>query len=148
MKLPGNRIPFFEKLFHCKKEQDLIDLVIYLHDNLALADYEFSFATKLLHTVNPDSPIYDSKVYKYLKKEERVDFWNIQAIRRDARGREIDKIEKIAHNWDRLTLWYSYFLASKRGEKWIKWFDKNFPSYAHISNVKKIDFIIFSCSGY
>ena len=45
-----------------------------LYDVLAIGKYEFSFATKLLHTVNVDSPIYDSKVRVYLKNEEGVDF--------------------------------------------------------------------------
>ena len=148
MRLPENRNPFFEKMFDCDSNQDLIQLVEYLYDHLAVDMYEFSFATKLLHTVNTQSPIYDSKVFKYLKKEERVDFWDIQVPKKDRYGNEVSKLEKISHNWEMLNDWYSSFLPSARGISWINWFDANFPLYAHISNIKKIDFIIFSCSGY
>ena len=135
MRLPENRNPFFEKMFDCDSNQDLIQLVKYLYEHLAVDMYEFSFATKLLHTV-------------YLKKEERVDFWDIQVPKKDRYGNEVSKLEKISHNWEMLNDWYSSFLPSTRGISWINWFDTNFPLYAHISNIKKIDFIIFSCSGY
>lgn len=36
---------------------------------------EFSIGSKLLHTKNTTSPIYDSKVAKYLKNDERLDLW-------------------------------------------------------------------------
>ena len=127
---------------------DLIELVNYLYKVLAVDMYEFSFATKLLHTVNNQSPIYDSKIFKYLKKEERVDFWDIQVVKKDRYGNEITKIEKIKNNCNRLNDWYRSFLPSSRGRSWIDWFNSNFPSYVHISDIKKIDFIIFSCSGY
>ena len=148
MRLPENRKPFFEIMFNCDSNIDLIELVNYLYEVLPIDMYEFSFATKLLHTVNNQSPIYDSKVFKYLKKEEQVDFWDIQGAKKDRYGNEISKIEKIKNNWDRLNDWYRIFLPSSRGRSWIDWFDSNFPTYAHISDVKKIDFIIFSCSGY
>ena len=67
---------------------------------------------------------------------------------KDRYGNEVSKLEKISHNWEMLNDWYSSFLPSTRGINWINWFDTNFPLYAHISNIKKIDFIIFSCSGY
>ena len=71
-------------------------------------------------------------MFKYLKKEEKVDFWDINVYKKDKHGKEILKIDKISNNWKRLE----------------EWFDLKFPSFKHISNVKKIDFIIFTCSGY
>jgi len=101
-----------------------------------------------LYTVNNQSPIYDSKVFRYLKKEEQVDLWDIQVPKKDRYGKEISKIDKITNNWKRLNDWYRSFLPSSRGQSWIQWFDSNYPDYAHISDIKKIDFIIFTCSGY
>lgn len=148
MRQEDNRNPFFEKLFNTEPNQNLIELVQYLYDHLALSMYEFSFATKLLHTINNNSPIYDSKVYEYLKREEDVDFIDIQSSRRKKNGRLMNKLERIEHNWNELNEWYGSFLQSPRGREWINYFDEHFPRYSHINNVKKIDFIIFSCSGY
>ena len=67
------------------------------------------------HNVNNQSPIYDSKVFKYLKKEEKVDFWDINVYKKDKHGKEIPKIDKIYNNWKRLKEWYEKFMPSPRG---------------------------------
>ena len=148
MRRSENRNHFFEKLFNCSKNQDLVDLVNYLQTNCPAGSYTFSFATKLLHTVNPDSPIFDRKSYRYLKREERVDLWSVISFTKDSQGKRVYKPGIIEHNWETLNSWYSSFLVSKRGKSWINWFDSNFPSHHSISNVKKIDLIISSCGGY
>ena len=43
---------------------------------------------------------------------------------------------------------YDAFIKTKTAADWIKWFDSNFPTYVSISDIKKIDFIIFTFSGY
>lgn len=148
MRNSENRNPFFELLRETKADSSLIDIVNNLNEKLPLGMYEFSFATKLLHTVNNSSPIYDSKIYQYLKKERNVDFWDIQSNKCDSDGNKYSKIDKIKHNWEELKNWYNSFILTNECDEWIKWFDNNFPNYQHISNVKKIDFIIFSLSGY
>ena len=45
-----------------------------LKDSMEKGSYEFSLGSKLLHTKNDASPIYDSKVRDYLASEEGVDF--------------------------------------------------------------------------
>ena len=70
--------PFFELLGNTKRNDSLVGIVKKLCEAFHEEMYEFSFATKLLHTVNPKSPIYDSKVISYLKHYEGVDFWNMQ----------------------------------------------------------------------
>ena len=52
--------------------------------------------------------------------------------------------DKIKHDWLELCKWYDMFLQSSRGEQWIEWFDTNYQTYKSISDVKKIDFIIFA----
>ena len=136
IRLPENRIPFFNVLFRCKKDDDLIELVKLLNNEMATDMYEFSFATKLLHTVNPNSPIYDSKIHMYLRNEEGVPF--------KAPERSIERIE---YNWKQLNQWYKNFIEKdERCEQWINWFDSIFPSFKEISIVKKIDTIIFFLS--
>jgi len=52
--------------------------------------------------------------------------------------------EKIKHDWWELCKWYNMFLSSPRGRQWVDWFDINFPTYTNISDIKKVDFIIFA----
>jgi hypothetical protein len=137
MRNEENRLPFFEKMHNCAANKDLIDLVKELFDELPVNKYEFSFATKLLHTVNNASPIYDSKVRIYLKKNEDVDFWLYYRPR-------VDVLGQIEHDWNLLVNWYNYFLSTEESKEWIEWFDNQFPEYKWINKVKKIDFIIFA----
>lgn len=96
--------------------------------------YEFSFATKLLHTKDSDMPIYDSKVYHYLKGEIPLKWQNVGVGK---------KVEQIKEDYQNLVDWYKKFQESDEGKKWIVWFEKEFPNNG-ILDVKKIDFIIFA----
>ena len=140
MKRPGNRDPYFAEMDVCTGAENLMDIVDRLFVSLAVGKYEFSFATKLLHTKNANSPIYDSKVREYLKTEEHVNFHYYYRNTGSKRA-------MIAHDWDLLVDWYNRFLPTPRARSWISWFDTTFPRAAHlISDVKKIDFIIFACN--
>ena len=142
MKLPENRRRYFKLLFNRTelKSMDFKELLNNLkvcqkRKDKKLEMYEFSFVTKLLHTAYPeDYPIYDSKVFNYLKDDPDVDLKRIIGE---------NKIEKIEHNWDELNKWYKNFNGK---EEWIKKFNELFPEFENISWYKKIDFIIFSCS--
>ena len=143
MNLPGNKRPYFDKLYNLDTS-DLMEILDDLKDSMIAGSYEFSLGTKLLHTRHPSNPIYDSKVLSYLTEEEHVDFWwhHSPIVRGAASG--LSERQKIAHDWRMLNAWYEAFLPSERGREWIEWFDANFPLSAEISNVKKIDFIIFA----
>lgn len=144
MRKPGNADPYFKKLKSIGPADDLLSILDDLKQTMESKSDEFSFATKLLHTRNDKSPIYDSKIKEYLSNVEGVDFWwyNTPKAKDDAYGKS--QREKIAHDWEELNKWYDNFITSKRGIEWIRWFDTNFPKYVGISDVKKIDFIIFS----
>ena len=140
MKKKGNYEPYFEELFCSLPEDELVNTLVRLKDKMESHSYEFSLVTKLFHTRNPLLPIYDSKVRTYLKSEENVDFWwQIKGA-----PRKKSEIEKISHDWRALIDWYDTFLASERGKDWIRWFDSSFPESKDISDVKKVDFIIFA----
>jgi len=79
-----------------------------------------------------------------LSKEENVEFWWQETRTSAPRGTSVS--EKIEHDWSELRKWYNMFLPSTRGKQWIKWFDSNFPTYKWISDVKKVDFIIFAAN--
>lgn len=136
----GNREPYFEKLQEISPKDPLIDILDDLKSRMESHSYELSIGSKLLHTRNPSVPIYDKKVRDYLLEEEDVPFWWHQ--KGAPRGKS--EREKIEHDWNELTAWYADFLDSEQGLEWIGWFDKCFPTYTAISNVKKVDFIIFA----
>ena len=145
MNLDGNKKPYFYKLQNINPSDCLMNILDYLKVNMTANSYEFSLGSKLLHTRNPNMPIYDRKVRDYLTNEENVDFWwhNSPKVRGASRGK--NERQKIEHDWIELNKWYKDFLPSPRGKQWIKWFDNNFRNYSAIINdVKKIDFIIFA----
>lgn len=131
---------FFDLLKNSSPNACIEDIIEKLRESLKI--YEFSFASKILHTINTKSPIYDSKIYKYLKSEG-VDMWDIQQVRKNE-----TKMERILHNWEVLNKWYEEFFKTNTFKDWIEWFDKIFPAYANISDVKKVDSIIFACGGF
>ena len=106
--------------------------------------YEFSLGSKLLHTRNPLVPIYDRKVREYLSQKEKVNLWWQIPQRESGAPRGTTDEKKILHDWDILREWYCDLFAGPRGAEWIAWFDSCFPDFNNISNVKKIDFIIYA----
>ena len=141
---PNNLNPYFDKLQSINPEDDLMVILSELRDETEKQSYEFSLVSKMLHTRNAARPIYDSKVRDYLSKEENVHFWWHIPNKVSGAPRAQSEDVKIAHDWDILCEWYETFLQSPRGISWIEWFDNNFPSYKDISNIKKVDFIIFA----
>lgn len=142
MSNPNNSVPYFEKLQSISPDDDLLDILNELKAEMEKKSYELSLGSKLLHTRNTSSPIYDSKVREYLSKEENVNFW--WHVSGSSAPRRTSEFDKIKHDWLELCNWYSMFLKSSRGLRWVEWFDTNFPAYKSISDVKKIDFIIFA----
>lgn len=141
-----NKDIYFKKLQEVKEDDDLIEIVEDFYKNMERTsdgsrDYQFSFSTKLLHTKNPDMPIFDSRVEQYLKEQEGVTFWNLNYERKDKEGKT--KIGRIGHNWNELIKWSDNSLKEEKWKKVLQWFNKTFPEYAHISDVKKIDTTIY-----
>ena len=125
------------QLLHSSPQHDLMTIIDIFKNKSG--DYEFSICSKLLHTINPTFPIYDSKVRIFLINKVGLDFWYLT-------GRKASKTteEKIKNDWTLLCTWYRDFIKTTEGKDWIAWFDVNFPSFQSISDVKKIDFIIFA----
>ena len=125
------------------QREDLMSIVNALSED----SKEFSICSKLLHTINPDCPIYDSKVRMRLSNNiNKVEFWWQRDKGMYGKGapRKTSVDEKIDHDWKVLCDWYDNFLTSSIGQQWIELFDQTFPNYTNISDVKKIDCIIFA----
>ena len=143
--LNQNKALYFETLKKATGDENIMDLVRYFYDNMkpntqGKRGYQLSFSSKLLHTKNPNLPIYDSRVIQYLNdvEFENDKFENVYQAKNEK------KLEKIERNWNRLLNWSKE--SVKPDSKWqtvIQWFNEMFPEYAHISDVKKIDTTIY-----
>lgn len=142
MSKQNNKDKYFDELQDISPNDDLMGIIDCLKERMEGHSFEFSISSKLLHTRNSAMPIYDSKIRAYLMKEENVPFW--WNVTHSSAPRRTSDREKIKHDWVELCNWYTKFLSSSEGKKWIEWFDSNFPSYTSISDVKKVDFIIFA----
>ena len=142
MKNSEQRNQFFDVMEKCEPNTCLIEIVRKLKEQ-PIGMYEFSFATKLLHTVNAindvETPIYDSKVRKYLHEVYEKSF-------RFNTNSGTEKEQSIVHDWETLTEWYAEFKKTPDCSAWIKWFNTEFPDARWINDIKKIDFIIFACN--
>ena len=93
---------------------------------------EPSFASKMLATIKPDHPIWDSQVVKAL---------NIY-IDPSLNGEE--KIQSYINAYDQLTLEIRNFIQTEEGKSCLKQFDITFPNLKHISPFKKIDYYLWN----
>lgn len=92
---------------------------------------EPSFSSKIVATINPDFPVWDSVVLANL---------NIKAP-----GYNIDKkirFEKIVKIYDEVVSWYSDFLKTEKARDMIKAFDEKIGT-TDITDLKKIDLILW-----
>ena len=93
---------------------------------------EASFASKMLATINPDHPIWDSQVLRAL---------NIQV--NGALPHE-EKIQECIQIYKTIGDKIGTFITTDNGQQCIALFDKMFPSCTAFSNYKKIDFFLWN----
>lgn len=88
---------------------------------------EFSFASKMLATVNPNKPIWDSQVR---------DFLGIKT--------NINSVEIAISVYNELEKAYGDYLKTQNARDNIKLFKNTIPEYDWISDTKIIDFMIWA----
>ena len=117
---------YYAYLEQHKHNRDLTfeDVVTYLYQETG--SIHASFSSKLLATVNPDMPIWDKFVLQNLGL--RAPYYY-----------EEDRIQKTVQLYQRICDWYE---SSEATEK-LNEFNRLFPG-VEISNVKKIDFILWA----
>lgn len=94
---------------------------------------QFSFVTKLAHTIKPDVyPIYDSKVVKLFGLGKH--YYEYDTDR---------KIQKYLKKYQIIQDTYDYILNNGVLNSTMRLFDKKFPN-SNISKLKKLDFISWS----
>ena len=92
---------------------------------------EASFASKLLATINPSKPIWDSNVLNALNLEMDKDPMKAKA-------------KKTVELYKKICEWYQCFEKTDLAVEWIKVFDREFPEFISFSSTKKIDFLLWA----
>lgn len=92
---------------------------------------EASFTSKMIATLHPDRPIWDSLVLARLGL--RLKGTTTQA-----------KLENAVEVYGEIVSWYETYLATEDAEKNIKLFDEFLPTYAWLTPAKKLDFLLWS----
>jgi hypothetical protein len=93
---------------------------------------EASFATKLVATINPNEPVYDKHVRDHLKL--KVLSWGHPPDRRIQHFRSVfqqlrERIRELRHE--------------PRVREMVVMFDEAFPQYAHFTETKKVDLLLW-----
>lgn len=91
---------------------------------------EQSFSSKMLATINPNMPIWDTYVFEHLGFEL-------------GGNTKIEQLENRVELYDKIIFWYDNFLLTEDAEKLIKLFNGIMPHYTWLTPTKKIDYIIW-----
>lgn len=116
---------YYYSLFQRGKSERLsfADIITYLYENTG--NVEPSFSSKMYATLNADRPIWDQYVLKNL---------NLKLV-----GKGEKRLQNAIVLYAKIEDWYKDFLRTPDGRNCIIAFDKALPSYAWISDTKKID---------
>jgi hypothetical protein len=96
-------------------------------------NFESSFSSKLLHTMNPNFPIWDSIVMQ-----------NLDLIIKKYPKDSTEKKEAIIKQYEKLSNFYVKFILTPEGQVLINLFDDKIDTQDYnITPLKKIDFIIW-----
>jgi len=123
---------FYEKYYffmeaNKNKEPNFERTLLYLYNELGRV--EASFSSKLIATINPDLPIWDSIVLKNL---------NFISPKYYSKNR----IKETINLYEKIVQWYQNFISAEHGKNIIEIFNKNYPE-AKITDTKKIDFVLW-----
>jgi hypothetical protein len=91
---------------------------------------EASFSSKLVATLDPSKPVWDSFVLNNM---------GIPPLRTSSPHR-FDQAKK---NYARIEEWYELFLASENGRAVVRAFDEIVPQHGAITDLKKVDFVLW-----
>ena len=121
----------YYKLFEEIKEgvPSFEEIITYLYKYTG--NIEPSFSSKMLATIIPSKPIWDQYVVQNLN------------MRLGGKSKE-EKLENAIVLYDNIEKWYEDFLLTSKARECIEIFDQLLPDYKHISNIKKIDSILWS----
>lgn len=118
----------FEKMKHA---QDISFPAIITELYHSTGKLEASFSSKMLATLDPSEPIWDSRVCTLLD------------LKVTGKTKE-EELQNIIALYSRLENWYVEFLQTDNAKECIAKFDKLLPKYTWLSGTKKIDYLLWS----
>jgi hypothetical protein len=92
---------------------------------------EPSFSSKMLHILNTEMPIWDQYVLKNL------------GFKTSLKGTPVEKIREAIDIYDSIIKFYKDYLNSIEGKAIVNKFNLHLPKYAHLSDLKKLDAILW-----
>jgi hypothetical protein len=92
---------------------------------------EPSFSSKMLHVINPEMPIWDQYVLKNL------------GFKTSLRGTPEVKINEAIDIYNSIIEFYLDYLKSNDGKAFVNKFNLHLPTYSHLSDLKKLDAILW-----
>ncbi len=116
----------FESL---KTQHEPVSFEMILSKMLFSGRIEASYSSKMLATLNPDMPIWDQYVLKNV------------GIAPPSEG--TGKFDSTVEVYTQLCEWYEGYLKTDNAKACIAHFNKTFPEYKSISDIKKIDFYLW-----
>ena len=122
---------FYELFEECKSKSDLRfeEIITTLFRKTGRVDA--SFSSKMLATINSDMPIWDQYVLHNLGLRLQGNTQN-------------EKLVNAITIYDAIDEWYKEFLATDNAQKSIALFNSVMPRFENLSDIKKIDFLIWS----
>jgi len=100
------------------------------HIYQATGRYEPSFASKLVATLNPYKPVWDMHVLSNLGRKSPGYYSRT-------------KMQDAKESYEYIENWYQSFLASEECSQWVRLFDEHVPDHHKITDLKKVDFILW-----
>ena len=96
---------------------------------------ELSFASKMLATIDPKLPVWDSKVRKRINADGEL---RLKSTHKN--------IEECVEGYNAMQKWYVKFMKTPKAKDMIAEFDAHFPN-EKITQIKKIDFIFWQTAA-
>jgi hypothetical protein len=104
------------------------EVLKYFYDNFG--KIEKSFSSKLLATINPNMPVWDSIIIS--KLGIKVPSYSVK-----------NRFEIVVEIYYKIIEWFNQYLCTDNSKECIKVFDEVFPNNT-ITNIKKIDLVLWS----
>ena len=92
---------------------------------------ESSFSSKMLATIDPNMPIWDSYILKNLG-------FNLKGRTKE------ERLSCAVVLYESICNWYTDFLKTDEAKEMLDLFNETFPEFNHITPLKKIDFILWA----
>lgn len=95
-------------------------------------NHHLSFCSKIIHTINPITPVYDSRICEYLNTNY------------------FGKGKSHKPKYNRIEDWYNTKISTIKSEQdeIIKWFRKKYSTYSWVTDTKVLDLVIFVWNKY